>query len=424
MLSFYKKIIKNDYVFSVISRGIGVVLGVVYMVLFNRFFGASLKGESAIILNYVTIFSTILDCGITQSYAYYRKKVKNVNKIYFSNISLLFLISLLICIFISLFIKDKTILIILLILPLRIFSNQINSMISIETPRKRNFSSILLNFIDIFIIIFLFFIFKSNYKILSLFLIIKEFIYLLVSLINAKQLPTIKYVNLNYLILFARFGFFSMICILLMEINYRVDVIMLGSYVSTAEIGVYSLGVSLSERVWLVPDALRDILLSKLSKGKNEDEVRKICSISFWACLSIVILVIIFGKPLIFILFGKEFIDSYNITCVLLIGVLGMVFYKMIYAYFIIKGNQRSNVFILTITAIINIIGNLFMIPKYGIIGAAITSVISYTICGVLFILFFCRTTSINFYQLILIKKTDLVSLKHFFIVGEKGVKK
>ena len=63
-----------------------------------------------------------------------------------------------------------------------------------------------------------------------------------------------------------------------MTLNYRIDILMLDDifHISTAEIGVYSVGVALAEKIWLIPDATKDILMSKLSNGSNSEEVAKV----------------------------------------------------------------------------------------------------------------------------------------------------
>lgn len=402
-----KNILKNDYAFSVISRGINVFFFVIYIVLFNRFFGVELRGESAVILNYITVVSTVLDFGITQSYAYFRSKKENVMVVFFANATGAFILMMIVCMLMVILLTSKSWNAVLLILPIRVYTNRINTMLSIENPSKRNQVLILQNIIDILSIAILLFAFSPSYKLLAAFLIFKEIAALVLILQYLEVKFGIKYIDFNFICQSIRFGFFSMICVFLMEINYRVDVIMLDGKIEVAMIGIYSLGVSLSERVWLIPDALRDILVSKLSKGYNYKEVAKISRFSFWTCLIMIIIVSVFGEYAIILLFGVEYQGSYQITLVLLIGVLGMVYYKMIYAYFLVRGKQRINIMILFITAITNVVGNYILIPTKGIMGAAIASVISYLACGCLFAIAFVCETGLPIKDLLLLKKDD-----------------
>ena len=404
-----KKIINNVYVFSIISKVIGVIGGIVYTILLSRYLGAELRGESVIILNLVSIISVVLGMGVYQAYPRYKKLEGNILEKFLGNITAMFLlyycISILIVIFIPININAK---IAALIIPMTIYIKQLNYIVLVEHPKRRNLASILLNLIDILFVTIAMLTVKSNYFVMVCFLIIKELITLLIALQNLKiNIFSIK-IRIRELKKYIRYGFIPMLTLLLMTINYRIDVLMLKGQVSISQIGIYSLGVSLSERIWLIPDALKDILISRLSKGKNEYEVAKVIRISLCLCIVSIILVIIFGKPAINLLFGKEFSSSYEITVIMLFGVIGMIFYKIVYSYNVVNGYKTVNLILLGIAAIINIVGNLILIPIMGIKGAALTSVISYLICGILFLIYCKEKTNIKLSELIIVQKDDI----------------
>lgn len=404
----FRYLLTNDYIFMIFSRGMNVCIGVLYMILFNRFFGVELKGESAIILNYIAILSTIFDCGITQSYAYFRNRKNMAREKYFANSVICFFIMLILSIFIGALIGKILWITILTILPIRVFSNRINTMISIENPIKRGRLLIIQNLVDLMMVAILFLFFSPYYYLLVFFLIVKEIIALIIIVLKSNVKFKLIYLDYEYFSSSIRYGIFSMICILLMEINYRVDILMLENNVSTAMIGLYSLGVSLSERVWLIPDALKETLISKLSKGTNYMEVAKACRIGVFSCLLLTLFVIFTGKFWITILFGHQYTDAYSVTIILLVGVIGMVFYKMIYAYFLVKGKQKINVIILCVTGASNIVTNYLLIPIMGISGAALASVISYSLCGMAFIMCFVYETKIDLKDVVVIKYSDI----------------
>ena len=208
-----------------------------------------------------------------------------------------------------------------------------------------------------------------------------------------------------------------MITIILMEVNYKVDVLMLEWFhISNATIGIYSLGVMLAQKVWMVPDALKDILLSKLVGGKGEEEVAKISRISFFITMVCELLVVVFGKPLIRLLYGSEYDGAYFITLIICAGVVGMVFYKMIYSYNVANGDKNVNLSLLGITALANILLNAISIPFLGSYGAAIASLVSYLVCGIGFLMHFSRKTGTKVLDVVLIKKDDFTVLREIFI--------
>ena len=50
--------------------------------------------------------------------------------------------------------------------------------------------------------------------------------------------------------------------------------------VPISDIGVYSVGVALAEKIWLIPDAIKDILMSRLSNGAPNEEVARVTRMS------------------------------------------------------------------------------------------------------------------------------------------------
>ena len=68
-----------------------------------------------------------------------------------------------------------------------------------------------------------------------------------------------------------------------------------------------------------------------------------------------------------------------------------MILYKLINPYLLSINKKKNILFYLTIAVCCNLISNYFVIPVYGAYGAAISSVISYSICGFLFMLGFMK---------------------------------
>ena len=224
---------------------------------------------------------------------------------------------------------------------------------------------------------------------------------------------------------FVKFGFVYMLVSLCMNVNYKVDIQMLKYFdnVSYADIGIYSSGVSLATKIWLIPDAVKDILLSKLMKGGKETEVAKVLRVNLALCLLATLMLVVTGKPLVWLFYGESFADSYYVMIWMLIGVIGMIFYKMVYSYNVSRGRRWINLVILGTAAVVNVVGNLFAIPVWGIWGAAAVSVISYVVCGICFLVYFRIASGISMFKLIFVQREDIVMIKSFF-VGGKTVKK
>lgn len=414
-----ERIANNDYFFSMITKIIGVMLALLLSIVVARYFGTNLKGIQSVIDNYVSIYSVFLGLGIYQAYPFYRKREKNLYPHFINNITTQFLIYELLAILISFLIykgnHNLYLAFAIIFMPIAVYIKQLNYIVLIECPRRRNIADIVVAVSEIILLLVLWILIDASVYIVMIYYAVAQLVNLFISFYNLKINPLKIRLEVNRLREFARFGFIPMLVLLCMTINYKIDILMLEkcNSVALSDIGIYGLGVSLAEKVWLIPDAMKDILLSKLVKGKGEDEVAKILRINIMVCLLSIIALVIVGKPLLILLYGKSFEKSYYVMILMMLGVIGMIFYKMIYSYNISQGKRTVNLMFLGLAALVNIIGNYFMIPIWGIWGAAITSIISYNICGAAFAIYFHRVSKIPYRLILFVQKSDIALLKN-----------
>lgn len=413
-----KKLMNNDYIFSVLAKGFGVLLGIVMSVILARYLGDELKGVHAVIENNVQLYSVFLGLGIYQAYPFFRKKEDNLYPHFINHITTQFLLYLvigsLVAIYVGRYTSNLYLAISIAFMPLAVYIKQLNYIVLIECPRRRNVGSIIISCSEIIILAIMWLVYKASFASIIIYYGSAQIFNLIISFANLKINPFSIRIEFKRFFEFAKFGFVPMLVLLCMTINYKIDIAMLKAFdnVELASIGVYSIGVGLADKIWLIPDAMKDILLSKLVKGKKEEEVARVLRLNLAICIFSILGLLILGKPAIKILYGLQYTDSYYVMLLMMIGVVGMIFYKMVYSYNISQGKRIINLIFLGIAAVVNVIGNYFAIPLYGIWGAAIVSIVSYNICGICFLVYFHKKSGIPYKQLIFMQKSDLVMLK------------
>ena len=144
----------------------------------------------------------------------------------------------------------------------------------------------------------------------------------------------------------------------------------------------------------------------------------RLCNTS---CILVVIAIVALGRPFINLFFGAEYSGAYTVTIVILIGVLFMVYYKLISAYNIVHGKQKENILFLFISVACNLVANALLIPRFGNIGAAMASILSYAAAAFLFTLRFTRETGTRMRDMLLINRSDLARLKLRFREKKRG---
>ena len=385
-----------------------------------RFFGAELKGVVAIIENDVSIYSIFLGCGIYQAYPFFKKREKDIFQPYLNNISSLFILLEVMAFLIAcgIFFRGGNVYLVIAIImmPVAAYIKQLNYVVLIEAPRRRNLSSMIISMSEVVVLTgFMVFARADVYSVIA-FYCIAQILNLILSFINLRINPLTIRFSVCRLWDFAKFGFIPMLVYLCMTINYKIDIQMLkwiGS-VPYEEIGIYATGVALAGKVWIIPDAIKDILLSKLVKGSKEDEVARMIRINLLICVVAMVCIIFFGRSVVLFLYGSEFEDTYYVMILMLTGVLGMIFYKMVYSYNIAQGKRTVNLVFLGVAAVVNIVGNLILIPIMGIWGAGCMSVISYCICGLCFLLYFHKKSGIKIRDIVFIRKEDILRMTEF----------
>ncbi len=411
------KITDNAYSFSVFAKIVSALTGLLYAVLYSRYLGAELRGTASVINNYVEMIMLVLCFGTHHAYPYFKKKTgKDIYREFINNLfGMVIAYYIFAAVFLLVLRPSTNVCVIALLIPSSLAIRQLNYVVLIENPKVRNKALIGLDIFDIVFLSVLLIFTEANYFWCILFLCVRNFVSFLIAVENMKINVFSIRPTLRCTWKYVKYGFVPMLTMLMMEVNYKVDIVMLERMaVSKAEIGVYSLGVMLAQKLWMIPDALRDILTGKLAKGKTEQEVCKISRYSLWITVACIIGMAIFGRLIIRLLFGEEYSGAYKVFINIALGVIGMVFYKMIYAYNIVNGHKNINFILLFIAAASNVVLNYFLIQAMSINGAAIASMISYLVCGISFLIYFTVKTKTNPKELIFIKKEDFKMLIHY----------
>ena len=161
------------------------------------------------------------------------------------------------------------------------------------------------------------------------------------------------------------------------------DKLMLGSMSTSEEVGIYHTAFKLSMFATVALMSINSIASPKFAEmyAKNDMKglrkiIRQSTKMIFWTSVPLVIIFFMFPEFLLG-LFGEEFKVGVNAFILLSCGKLFSSFSGSVGNILQMTGNQNILAKILFFAAILNIVLNLYLIPKYGIDGAALASVIS-----------------------------------------------
>ena len=171
---------------------------------------------------------------------------------------------------------------------------------------------------------------------------------------------------------------------LLVNLHERVDVFLLAALgVAASDIGLYAAAVSVVAPLRLIPGALGTVLLPRLAGASESDAAAFTAAVVRPSILLMLIAALALagagalGIPL---LFGRDYAPAVVPFLVLLPGVTAVTVSRVLARYFAAVGRQRALVVLLAAALLLNVALNYVLIPRAGIVGAALASLISYSL--------------------------------------------
>jgi O-antigen/teichoic acid export membrane protein len=198
----------------------------------------------------------------------------------------------------------------------------------------------------------------------------------------------------------------------IIQLNYRVDILLLEKLSTIHEVGIYSLGVHIAEQLWQIPFAISIVLFSRTANIKDQslmtNSTISLARLSFILVFILSIIAIFAAPYLVPLVFGKEFIASAEILRFILPGVIVLVIFRVISGQLAGMGKPYLAVYIFLPALIINIILNFLLIPEYGGKGAAWASNISYTAGTVGYWIIYSKVLNVRASEILRFSGTDL----------------
>ena len=188
-------------------------------------------------------------------------------------------------------------------------------------------------------------------------------------------------------------------------IYMRIDQIMIKDMLGEKELGIYSAAVRICEVWFVIPIIITSSLFPSVVNAKKVSEslyysrIQHLYSFMFFLSFSIALLMTFLSDWMIVLLYGEPYREAGQ---VLMINIWAGVFVFWGVAsskWFLSEGLQKFLTINTVIGAIVNVILNFILIPKYGIFGAAIATVISQSIASYFMNFLFLETRS-NFLRL------------------------
>lgn len=171
----------------------------------------------------------------------------------------------------------------------------------------------------------------------------------------------------------------------------RIDQVMIKEMLGEYEVGIYSAAVRLSEAFYFIPMLITaSIFPAILNARKHNQELyrqrlQRLYTFLVWLALSLALITTFLSEWLILSLFGEMYQSASQVLIVhvwsAVFVFLGVAFSK----YLIVENLTKLDFQRTLLGAISNVVFNLLLIPAYGVVGAAIATLLAQIITNLMY---------------------------------------
>ena len=204
-------------------------------------------------------------------------------------------------------------------------------------------------------------------------------------------------------------------------IYHRIDQVMVGKILTNTELGYYSVACKFVEIIMFIPTILAQTVVPVLVRMHKQNfstyrsKTQQFVNITVWICIILSIMVALSSHWIILFTFGEQYLPATIALQVLVFKSVGDALSATAGNMIIIE-NKQKYAWIRNVTACFVCVGlNLLFIPRWGLIGTAVASILTYFYAGTFSNIFIPRYWFVLKTQIkaILWGWKDLINIKH-----------
>jgi O-antigen/teichoic acid export membrane protein len=187
-------------------------------------------------------------------------------------------------------------------------------------------------------------------------------------------------------------------------INSRIDIVLLGAFKGNREVGVYNIVLKISEIIGFVLAVVNLIIspvIAKLYAAGDMLQLRQLMTRSAQIVLicgfPLFLLIVVFRKYILSF-FGVNFSGGDDAMIILASGQMINILCGSVGTLLIMTGYQKFSFFSLAVGMVFNIVLNILLTPRLGLVGTAMATASSLAIWNLLMLLFVRRKLKVFFH--------------------------
>jgi O-antigen/teichoic acid export membrane protein len=212
-----------------------------------------------------------------------------------------------------------------------------------------------------------------------------------------------------------RFASTSFAVFLVSYLNTRIDLFIVGALRGPIALGWYSLAIAVGELLWRWSQALNWAAFSRLAGDAMEESaalaarLTRTILILQGLCVAVLFAIVPWLIPVVY---GKAFVASVAVLQMLLPGILAYSLEASLGFFIMVKLKQPMVNLVLQISStVVCATLTLFLLPRYGLVGAAFATSVTYTVVTIVSAVYFLRAVGLPASQLLFVRREDIVGL-------------
>lgn len=197
----------------------------------------------------------------------------------------------------------------------------------------------------------------------------------------------------------------------------------LGSYIvqgkfNISDLGLYNTAFNIMQQVWILPDAVSQVILSRIAAMDKQNDKLRLTLISTKVVTyitAVAALLIVWAADLFIPILFPMYVGALAPLAYLIVGSIFISFSKVLGNSIAAYGRPELNI-IPTIAGVAsNAVASLIIVPILGVNGVALSTSISLTVQGITCVAIFCNFSHTPVYRLFIPSRAEWTSLKGVF---------
>lgn len=429
-----KSVVYNSSI-TVIRQVFGIMIGMLSAMIIARVLGVEGQGKYALVILFPNVLYTIFNMGIAPATVYYiGKKEFALEDVFRTNLLLAIVLSfttILIGVIFIIFFQEQfyasvslqVMYMILCVLPF-LFLNKNLQVIFQGNEEFEKFNIVviinqvgLLFFSSLFLLVLDLDLFGAllAFILTQVLMLLAVFYYLQTEYQLKLNSGNLSFDYLKGSVVYGLKGHLSNI---LAFINYRIDLFIIAYFLNDAAVGLYSVAVSIAERIWIVSQSVSSVLFARVSNLTSDSERAQFTALVSRNVLFLSVVgggvLFLLGKWIIYLLFGAAYAGSTAPFLWLIPGIVLGSMSRIISNYFAGIGKPEINTYVAIFLTILNVGLNIALVPIHGVIGAAVATTVTYSMNTVVKTIIFSSMNNMSWINFVIIKISDFKIYKGY----------